>query len=196
MGETVGVSDDSEVFEFIYDSGHECARCGEKIMLVDEVYLLMVVAAHMNGEFQVLPAESDDGDFLYPPQFFCFTCWEECCEDLISTDSEVSTIYDERSVFDCTVCDSSILMDEYFAQPFIGEIRCAEKMPNGEVAHYWFNLDENREPACICISCLKLLNDEVVKMWDCVDQDNECERGTQLRCWRTGCEEQCDLSDE
>jgi hypothetical protein len=194
MGGTPGVEEGSEVYEFIYDSGRTCARCDEKIMLLDEVYLLQVVVARMNGEFSIQPAESDEGDYLFEPILFCFSCWEENCEDLISLDEGQATIYDERGVFDCTVCDSSILTDEYFGQPLIGEIRCSERMPSGEVSHYFHYLEGNKEPPCICISCLKRINDEVVEMWDDVDQEGECDVGTHLRCWRTSCLDQCDLT--
>lgn len=197
MEHTTGVEEDDKVFEFIYDSGHACRRCNEKIMLTEEVYLLWVMAAHMNGEFQVLPVESDEGDFLYPPQFFCFNCWEENCDDLINVEDKIQSVHNERGIFECVVCESDILIEEYFGQLLLGEIRCSQKMPNGEATNYFHWLENGREPLCICISCLKLLNDEVIEMWEeGVDQEGECDLGTHMRCWRFGCDEQCDMTAE
>lgn len=196
MGITTRIEgDDVEVFRMIYDSGHECSRCQEKILFAEEVYVLWVVSACMNGEFQLRYAESEDGDFLYPPQFFCFSCWEECLEEFLALNEDVRPIYDEKGVLDCAFCDSSILLDEYFGQTNLGEIRCSEKTPNGEVAYHFHSL-ENSEPPTICISCLKLLNDEVVAMWEeGVDQEGECDEGTHLRCWRITCTENCEEGD-
>ena len=196
MGLPTGISaeDDNEVYEMIYDSGKECTRCQEKIMLVEEVYLLWVVSAHMNGEIQILPVESDDEDFMFEPQFFCFSCWEANLEDLIQVDVEdldVHTVHDDRSVYECVVCDSGIRLDESFGQAVLGEIRYSKKEPNGEQTLYYHVIGMGLLP--ICISCLKLMNEEVIGMWDVVDQEGECNEGTHMRCWRTGCHESCDL---
>lgn len=198
MGLPDELEDDPDVFRMIYKSGHECSRCRDEIMLVDEVFALWVVVATSEGGFQIKYAESDDGDFLYEPQFFCFECWEESKEELFSLDDVgYPPVYDERSVIDCAFCDSAILLGEYFAQIVIGEIRCSKKSPNGEVAYYFHPIGD-KDPPNICISCLKLLNDEVVPMWEeGVDQNGECDHGTHFRCWRTGCDgENCQLVDE
>ena len=193
MGDNFGIGDD-EIAEFIYDSGHECSRCREKIMLVEEVYLLWVVAARMNGSFQILPVESDEGDFLYPPQYFCFSCWEDNCEDLSNLENEIHQINDERGVCECIVCNSDILLNESFGQPILGEIRCSPRMPNDETTYYFHRLQKSE--LCICISCLKLLNDSVIEMWEeGVDQEGECEQGTHWRCWRSGCTKHCEMND-
>ncbi len=192
MGSHIGVEDDEEVYEFIYDSGHACARCQRKIMLVEEVYLLWVVAARVNGGVNILPVESDEGDLLYPPQYFCFDCWEENCEGLTDYVDKIQPVYDDKGVFECSICDSAILIDESFGQPILGEFRCSVRQPDEEAAYYFHRLQERE--LCICIACLKILNDEVIEMWEeGVDQEGECDQGTHLRCWRVGCSQQCDL---
>lgn len=181
--------EDSEVFYELYKSEHECPSCSDQIMLVEEVYALWVVQATAEHGFQVSYAESADGDLLYTPQFFCFSCWETLVEDLLqalATDNNPPIRHD-RGVFDCSLCGSSILPEEYFAQVTVGEIHHSEKVPNKELSFSFHVLTEN--PQILCISCLKTLNDEVVEMWEGgVDQEDECDHGTHIRCWRNGCE--------
>ncbi len=62
-------------------TGHVCADCGRELIYTEEVWCLRVVQGqHFDGKavfYNVIDEESEDGDFLFEPYVFCFTCWEK-----------------------------------------------------------------------------------------------------------------------
>lgn len=168
--------------------GEDCAACGDELLYMDEVFLLVIVypAVTPDGSFVLEPAVADDGDFLYAPRFLSLECWEELYEDLCGRFEDTPPLLDNRAVLDCSSCGSGIRLGELLCLATFGEIHCSQRSPDGVAASSFEELDT--EPCVICISCLRLINDDINGMWEGdVQQDNECPDGTAMRCWRYGC---------
>lgn len=175
-------------------STHQCARCQDEILLTDEVYVLQVVSATMNGDFQILPVQCEDEDYLYEPRFFDFECWEDSIQELLNLTSDIPPLLHEEAILECELCESGICLNEYFAQLVCGEIRRSAQTPDG---HPTIHFEPIGGTTTLCLSCLKHINDDVHVMWDeGVDQDGECDEGTHSRCWRYGCEEEVCIKNQ
>jgi hypothetical protein len=76
-----------------------------------------------------------------------------------------------------------------------GEIHRSDKCPRGIYEPKFVCSDKDKAP--ICIECLAFLNTEVHTIWpDGVCHDDECQVGTQTRCWRDGCPGNCEEEQE
>lgn len=189
---------DPELVKSIFGTGIECARSGDEICLTEEVYILQVVTLHQDqtGQIHFKAVENpDDNDYLYEPRFFDWIKWENTVDDVkaLKEDERVPILNDSvYGIYKCDYCCSHIVEGDFTGMAAHGEIRNSKRTPNKEGTHVWAQLDT--KPQFFCISCLKLINDEVTTLWDQgVDQQGECDQGTHYRCWRYGCPDDCDF---
>lgn len=177
--------------QLINESEHACAFCSEDIHSVEELQMLQVVYPNLpNGKVEYYDIESDSGGYQYQPRFFHLQCWEEVEEQLNEILEEYDPFADETGICECCICGAGILAWETTGLLSFGELRRAQRMPNGESTFYF---DEcNVDPRVICIACLWTINHELVKLWDEVNHNGECEEGTLYRCWRdSNCRNGC-----
>lgn len=174
-----------------------CTTCGEPIPFADEVFVLTIMLVQMTERgVQYSPLLFEDGDFLYEPHFFCFSCCENNKEELEGLVRDMPPVEDNYSILDCSACKSGIRSGEVSALITHGEIHLSKRSPNGESGGSRFTCMDD-DPTVICISCVNRLNKDVVdELWyEYVKQYKECSEGTQIRCWRNGCpadeEESC-----
>ncbi len=181
------VSDEWDLDSLINASDHICGYCGKDIHTVEEIKLLQVVYATGHQHAVNFLAVSDErGEFQYTPYFFHFMCWEEITESLEEFLDEREPVFDAagQGTCECTGCTADIRSWETMGLVSFGELRRSNLMPNGESTFYF---DEcNTKPHTLCISCLKLINDEILEMWKGLNHNGECAQGTQARCWRDG----------
>lgn len=182
------VLQDDEEEEFGSESSVVCSSpiCGESIRYSDEVYLLSVVYPVLNAVgLEYSPMIADDGDFLYEPCFFCFDCWEQILGDLYERVADTPPVLDTYAILDCDVCGSGIRENELTGIAAFGEIQLSKRDPVSDPVTFT-KMDDN--PKVICIGCLNTIIKDIAELWyDRVTQNNECEHGTFLRCWRFGC---------
>ena len=186
----VAVEEDDEI-GWIFETDHACAKCSDAILLTYEVYLLRVVipVVSTDGGLEYMDVEAEDRDYMYEPRYFEFGCWEDVRDNLREDLENAPSIQDDKAILDCGICESGICRGEYLGLATWGEVRCSQRMPEGEATHI-FEL-EDISPFPICISCLSKMNDEICLWDDPVDQEGSCDEGTHQRCWRQGCMDVC-----
>lgn len=179
--------DDGSLATYINRTGIECAKCGESISYTDEVFLLTVVVPIITPEGVIYePLSSEDGDFMYAPQVFDLMCWEEIEEDIRERVQDVPPIIELRAILECSICESGIMQQEALALVSFGEIHCSQRCPNNTATNTFQLYDS--DPKHVCLSCLRIIDEEIVTMWEGeVQQIDECRQGTHYRCWRYGC---------
>jgi hypothetical protein len=178
--------EDEELYRLVMCTEHECAVCAEKICFTDELVVITVVTM-VAGEQGVVyePLRADDGDYMYEPRFLEFTCWEETVDEIGAQTDDTPPVEDDFAAVRCRTCSSGIRLGEVMGLATKGELLCSPRMPDGVQTTTWDAQDPQPDP--ICIGCLKLMSDELVDLWESVEQNDECEEGTTIRCWRHGC---------
>lgn len=177
-----------EMSRLIYRTGIECARCGDDVHYTDEVFLISIVRPTISVEgviYEMLQA--DDGDFLYEPRTMNLECWEEAVEELRERMEDIPPILDLRAVLECSICESGIRTGESVGLIQFGEVHCSQRRPEDASTNTFETYDH--DPQVICLSCIRLFNEDVNCLWEGdVQEGDECKEGTYLRCWREGCE--------
>lgn len=166
-----------------------CVVCGEGVLYAEESHVVTIVTIQMTERGTIYsPLIFDDGDFLWEPQFICSDCWDQCQEELTEHVRDVPLIEDDYAITDCRSCRSGIRAGEVVGMITAGEVRQTHRYPNGEHGGTTFECS-NPDPCILCISCINRLNSDVVdELWsEPIKQYQECEEGTQIRCWRNGC---------
>lgn len=186
---SVALEDDPSVWS---KSDADCAHCGERLHYTEEILYLNVGTGVSGDGNQFFIAEYYDleGDYYYEPQFMHLECWESVLEELHEMVEEAPPVEAEGEILKCRGCDGSICELEYFMFAYVGELQVSSRKPNGDVSQIFWN---NSSPYCICLSCLLLIQEHVLDMWEDVNQFGECEDCTHARCWRLG-ENGCDCS--
>lgn len=187
-----GFDEDIEEEEEDLDSTtHSCTYpCGDSLPYDTEVFLLTVVVCSLQlGKIAFPPALDTDGDFLYEPCFFCFSCWEELEEEISTRTRDTPPVVDDYAILDCSVCKSGVRRDELAATIQIGEFIHPRRTPDSTLGSSFIPNSIEPTDHIICINCLNILSTDIVdNLWTHpVMQHNECAEGTVLRCWRHGC---------
>jgi len=163
--------------------------CTDHISYGEEVAMIAIetAAPTPEGSVEFNSILADDGDYLYEPCFMCGCCWQSVLEDLQDLFRDRPPVADAYEIVKCAVCDSSIRAGEIFGRVTLGEVSVSQRTPDGEGTST-FSPYSNKIPIVICASCMNVLNTDISELWgERVQQYNECEEGTSLRCWRHGC---------
>jgi len=178
--------EESELYRIIMKTEHVCSACADTLCYTDEAVVITVVVPTIQGhEFVYAPAESDDGDFLYEPQFACYECWEDVGNEVAELLENTPPIEEITAVVTCRICKSGICMGELMGLVTMGELQCSQRSPEFSATTIFEPQDP--DPTPVCITCLSKLSDEYLDLWDSVSQGDECREGTDIRCWRLGC---------
>ena len=173
------------VSELLHSTGHICADCGEKINYTDECVLVEVIQPQKLGGknfyHKVIDEESLNGDFLFEPYFFCFSCWDDNYDNLKEDIEDSPPIEDDESQHTCTCCGAGIRDWEYAGIFSVGECHVSRRAPNGVPGPHF---ESDVEPELLCLYCLRLINENYIELWENLYQNEECMDCTQLRCWR------------
>ena len=179
---------------WMLDSGIACAYDGDVIEYTDGVIVMLVIKPYIvEGQLLFFDVKTEDeDDYLYEPSFFHAKNWEEIDEQLRTYIGDRPALLHDNAILNCTYCKSGILQGETTGVATFGEIQRSQRNPDLKTyGNHFENLDRN--PAILCVSCLMELNDEVQEIWpDGVCHDEECPEGTYVRCWRDGCEGNCE----
>lgn len=194
--EIYGVEEDEieedEEDEFDPDATNQSCSwpCGDRLPYETEVFLLTVAVCSIQlGSVAYPPALDSEGDFLYEPCFFCFSCWEDIEDEIRTRTRDTPPIADDYAVLECSICCSGIRRDEVLGVIQIGELIRSHRTPDDQVAASFKPNSSEPTDHVLCIVCLNILNTDIIDtLWTCpVMQHNECSEGSALRCWRHGC---------
>ena len=175
------------VDEQMYNTGHRCTDgdCGEHLMAAEVVMLLQIVLPSITEQHQVTftPFTRPDGTFAYEPYFFHDGCWVNMTESLSELLEEYDCVPDQDpySYGTCSACGHGLRMGEPLALIQMGEFHNSERQPEGH-AHKFKPYPGSSE--CLCLSCIRAINDEVLEMWPSVSFAGECPACTYQRNWR------------
>jgi len=183
---------------FDWDNDHEeapgssgviCAQCEDSIEMTEECFLIQVVQPQkIGGQLFFYPVKDEfsmEGDFLFEPYHFCFSCWEDLLEDLQKEMRDVPPVEDALSILECSCCGSGVREWEYCATYSLGEFRRSSRAPAPECS-YGPVFQQDSGPEVLCTYCAALLNEVAITMWEDFSHEGECIDCIQLRCWRYG----------
>lgn len=183
-----------EAEDFSTRTNMRCSYCDEHIHFVEEVVHFRIARPLHTGsevvflDFVVEEEGPDFEDYVYPPHWLEFTCWEDLVSELNEMVEDSPPTRHEESVRNCDHCGSGICEQELCAVGYLGEIHVSDKMPNGVVTEEF--AVSSQDPFVMCLSCLNLVNDHTIELWEPEDlnQAGECQECTHARCWRwSGC---------
>lgn len=170
-----------------------CSSCEETITYEEDVVQALVVYPYsLDGE-RVENLElyvTEEGEPIYTPLFFDFSCFENLIEQLNTLNKDVPPTLSEEAQVTCDYCTSGILPQENCVRFDHGEIVLSKKTG---VAKF-LEAIENK-PLVMCIGCAIQLSgvlDETdtvyAELWPDISNGDECPQCTIQRCWR---EEAC-----
>jgi hypothetical protein len=168
------------------ETGQICSDCGKAVEFNEETWLLQVMIVHQHGGVPVLAdavdEESDDGDYLYEPHFFCTSCWNTMYEAHRRDIKDDLPVPDQHGSFECAACGSDIRSGELVGSAMLGEFLISNREPSGVRGPKFFS---SKNPDILCLHCISLLNSELIEMWPGgVSLYGECQDCLQQRCWR------------
>lgn len=170
-----------------------CADCEDPISCGDEIVLVQIVQPKLAGGallyYPVIDENDVEGDFLFEPYVYCFSCWDDHYWDLKREAEDVPPVQDLHAVVECACCGSGVREWEYAATFTVGELSLSAREPNNVRGPHFV---PNGKPEVICLYCMIVLNDNYITMWEALSQFGECTDCTHTRCWRY--EHQCGCS--
>jgi hypothetical protein len=182
--EALSIDDD---MEYMYYAGRNCSDCSEDLMLTDDVVLVQVVIPKVENGQVVFPVfENPDGSYAYEPYVFHDHCWGENVDLMRASLEEAGWLPkpDQYAFCRCAYCDSGIRVGEPMGFISYGQLTTSKRVPNGEVS---VTFEEGKGQAeRVCLSCLRVINDEVIEMWERLSYGGECAECTYERIWRDG----------
>jgi hypothetical protein len=184
------VEEDDEWVDEMAKTGYSCLLHEAEIVFGDDVVVYYVVAAsHAPSERQNMPITTDGSRLLWDPKFVLLEAFNELTEQITEETKDITPIIAKTAnhVCDCSYCGSSILEGELYIRAVYGQIQQSQRYPNGQFAgHTFVPMDE--DPTINCLSCYRRMHERVLALWDHpIRQSQECEHGTNARCWRHGC---------
>jgi hypothetical protein len=180
------------------DTGLTCSFDGEVIEYTDGVVIVLVVRPFLvDGRLTFYDMKTaDEDDYLYQPVIFHARNWDDIQEQYKEFLDEKTPVPCAYPVVNCTFCKSGVQAGEVMGVATFGEVHRSQRNPDLRAyGNHFVNLD--RSPSMFCIACLRDLNHEVQTLWeDGVSQNDECSDGTYMRCWRHGCDGNCEKKEE
>lgn len=158
---------------------------GEEVVAVIPA-LVIQTAAGITLQYATTP---DGTDLLYEVNFLSITSWAEVEERLTQTVQDVGSPPPRaaNAIYNCDTCQGDICHGEVVLLAKLGEINRSPCAPNGEPAGSTF-VEHGQKRRVLCLGCQSLLHTHVVSFWDApLKQHEECEEGSEHRCWREGC---------
>lgn len=166
-----------------------CAQCEDEIELGEEIFLIQVVQPQRLGGqvffYPVIDEFDMDGDYLFEPYHFCFSCWEDLLDDLKNEVGEAPPLEDALSIIECSMCGAGIREWEYVVTYTLGEFLRSSRAPAPECT-FGPAFHPNGKPEVLCTYCAAILNEVAIAMWKDFSHEGECIDCIQLRCWREG----------
>lgn len=182
----------------LLDTGITCMYDGDAIEYMDLVIVVTMVKPYIqNGTLMFYDMMTEDkDDYLYEPVFFHGKNWDEVEEQLEEHLMEVVPVEVSGAILNCTFCKSGILPGETTGVGLAGEVHRSQRNPDLKAyGNHFERLDVL--PTVLCVACMASLNDEIQELWpDGVCHDDECPKGTAIRCWRQGCASNCPDKNE
>jgi hypothetical protein len=145
-----------------------CSDCGEELAMVEEVFLVQILGQSITPEGEAFFSMEEDGDFVYPPHFFCMECWEETREALMEAVEDAPPRIVEGAVRSCNACGSGMRDMETAVVITLGELRRSRRMPAGQAT---VTFEGIQHPEVWCMGCAKALFDHVIELWPDVATD-------------------------
>lgn len=185
--------DDEYRLGFGYREGashQDCDRCGESILLDEDIVLVQLVYPRMTQEAELV-FDLLMGTDEYPlvrSLFFHFSCYEEVEQELQEYTADTLPIEEAHSVLSCDYCSSSIRMGEVCATATQGEISHSPRLTHTTTFIPAQEADGTPAfPAVACVVCIGLLAEAVfIEEWSTISQKGECSACSSARCWRAG----------
>lgn len=174
----------------MFETGHVCTDgdCGSALLVKEVVMLIQVVIPQTNELQQLVysPFEGAEGAFVYEPFFFHDGCWANIEDSLSSELEEVDCRleHDQYSFGTCDACGKGLRVNEPIALLQMGEFEASSRQPDD--AHNQTFKPYVDEPQRFCLSCIRVVNTELMEMWDHISYAAECADCTRERNWRTG----------
>lgn len=176
-------------------SGYVCtdSDCEAPIHYGDESVLLQIVFVQRgDGELLKYPVRDEDdpeGDFLFEPHYFCMDCWTKTYEWVREQTENQPPVQDMLSTVSCSCCGSGVReCAEYVGVAEVGEFQRSRRAPDN-LSGPRFEVSAN--PLLICLSCLHLIIEGYIELWDHLTQIGECIDCCNARCWRAPCSCNC-----
>ena len=166
-------------------TGLICADCEDPLCYGAEVALVQIVQPKLAGGavfyYPVIDENDLDGDFLFEPYIYCFSCWDEQFWDLKREAEDVPPVQDVHGIVECACCGSSVREWEYAATFTVGELDPSAREPSNVPGPHFVPAGKTE---VICLYCMIVLNDNYITMWEELSQFGECADCTLARCWR------------
>jgi hypothetical protein len=180
-----------------------CSDCGNELVYTEEIWRITMVTPQMHeGEahyYPVIDESNTEGDFLYEPHYFCFSCWEKLFTEL---EADVQEAVDDirvedphNSHFTCDCCESGIREWEVAGLFALGEFHRSARAPNN-VRGECFRMN-GPTPRLLCLPCVATLNEHHIELWEELENIEGCTDCIYERCTRReGCSCECHEEQE
>lgn len=183
---------------WLRDTGLTCAYDGDIIEYTDGVVVMLVVKPYLiEGRltFYDVTTEEEENDYYYEPVLFSASGWDEVQEKFREYMGERTPVSSTQSIVGCTFCKSGVEQGELMGVATFGEVHRSQRNPDlHSYGNHFENLDRN--PSLFCIACLTDFNSDVHELWEDAELQAEvCEDGLYARCWRSGCEGNCEKKE-
>lgn len=169
----------------IQASGHLCSDCGKELEYTEEVFLVQIIQPQrFDGKVfyhNVIDESDPQGDFMFDPWYFCFSCGENLLEGLKEDATDEPPVEDDASSHDCVCCGSGIRDWELAGTITVGELHISSRAPNGIRGPHFHS---NGKPDLYCLYCMVIINTFHIELWSELSESGECADCIQVRCWR------------
>jgi hypothetical protein len=177
-------------------SGYECADpdCEATIYYGEEAVLVQVALVQQgDGELLKYPVLDEDDparDFLFEPHYFCTECWQKTYDFIMEALADTPPVQDTVvNKLGCDCCGSGIREClEYTGVAEVGEFRRSRRSPD---RLYGPRFEPTSNPMLLCLSCLLVISEGHIELWDNLTQTDECIDCSTARCWRAPCSCTC-----
>lgn len=166
---------------------YTCEGCEEQLLPeLDDIALLQV--SYIQGyEHPPMIRQTEEGEPLYEPLFYCFRCYEELLTELRELNKDQLPGDGHLFPLQCEFCGRGVGFEESYVSVSLGEIVRSKRYPD----RLKFQASGNDQR--MCLSCAVQLSgalddeDETAsRLWQDMSEHGECARCTFNMCWRAG----------
>lgn len=166
-----------------------CACCEDGLHLTEELFLVTFAQPYLTAQGVVLATHGQDGQPLWEPLFYCFSCWENVKEEAQEACDNVPPVESVEGLLCCDICSSDICAGETMMTETFGEIHWSERTPNGVATPVFVPMSEASH---ICLACVASMDTEHIRpglLEDLAPAAGltvaSCTTGIHGRCWRS-----------